>query len=251
MMFHLRNFAASFLAITLTGVVFGQSLETRAETRLMVQGIDGYEVVGDRVLAPESSKPKLVPVGLVVIDCEASIKRLKAEDLARNPIPSEQIDDRRFLILGQGRVWIAVTCVDFDKQIFDQKEFVIEVGEAPPPPGPDEPDAPEPDEPEPTGEFSALTKAIDKFCDDSNLQVDKRQRVAEIYLDIGSRLESKDIKRTSAAVEELVQRLAELQLDGKFKEAIKIAEQDGRTRDALTVAQTAEWYKAVAKGFDS
>ena len=127
------------LLLCLAATSHGQALKTSASTRLMVDGVDGFEVVGGLVLAPEDAKPRLVPIGVVEVESEAAIKRVSAEDQDRKPVETREVEDGVFLVLGQGTIWVDVTCVDFDKQLFDQSEFVLDVGEAAPLPDPVDP----------------------------------------------------------------------------------------------------------------
>ncbi len=126
--------------LSLQSSAFGQ-IQHVAESRWIVSGLRGVESVNDNlVLADKSSKPKLIEVGFVEIQTDAAIVRLRAEDSQRNPLETLAIAEHKFLILGSGKLYIAVTCVDFESQVFDQSEFVITVGTQPD----DKPEPPKP-----------------------------------------------------------------------------------------------------------
>ena len=60
---------ASFLAGMIAAASFGQ-IESTAETKFRVDGIDGYQQLAGIILAPKGSNPSLTPVGIVNVDRE-------------------------------------------------------------------------------------------------------------------------------------------------------------------------------------
>ena len=245
--------------LLLADVSFAQ-VQASAETRYRVAGIEGWQSVEDVVFAPEGSEPVLKPVGWVTVASDAAIIRIKAETEDRRRLEVKQFTSTEFGILGTGTIWVDVTIVDFEKQIFDQDSFVIEVGpDDPPPPDPDEPDEPdEPDNPDPDepddGEvpedpFDNLGRRIDSQADEDNLQMDKRFAVAAMFADVADKMESREIKRASDAREYLNQQLRTLQTGPEWQATLKVADTDGRNRPPLDYPQTIAWYRAVAAGF--
>lgn len=225
-------------------------ITTTAETRYRIDGIDGWQVVEDVVFAPKDSQPRLVAVGWVTVDTEASIVRIQAETQDRERLEVKQFTSEQFAILGTGKIWVDVTIVDFELEIFDQQTFTITVGESPAPPEPDEPD--EPDEPEtdvPEDEFDNLGQRIDAQADADNLQFDKRGRVAEAFATVAQAMEDRELLRSSDARDELAKLLKEIQKGPEWKASLEIADTDGKERPPLTWEQTIAWYRAVAAGF--
>lgn len=227
-------------------------IQSSAETRFILSGVDGYEQVGGLLLVPADANPVLRAVGVVTIDVEASMISVKASNAKREPVDVQKIDATKFLVLGQGKIWIDVTCIDFEKQFFDQKQFTIEVG-ADPTPAPDNPDEPDqPDNPEPNPDmptdFDGLAGKIDAIADAANLQFDLRGRLAEIYATIADRMDSRDIKRTSDSIAELNAATATLRLGPEWSTLFDAIRADGSTRPPLTFQQSIQWYRTVAAG---
>lgn len=228
-------------------------VQSTVDTRKILTGVEGAQDFGEFLLVPDDAKPVLKSVGFVSVDNEAAIIRVAAETIKREPIEVRKIDRTHFLIEAKGKIWLTITCVDFDKQIFEQLERQIVI-EGDDDAEPDEPDNPDPDEPDDSDvasdEFDDLGKRIDALADAANLQFDLRQRVAEVYSDIAGKMESKEIIRTSDAVDQLNLGFAVLRLGSEWKPVLDLVRRDGGTREALTFATTIDWYKAVAAGFE-
>lgn len=230
-------------------------IQSTVDTRKILTGVEGFQDFGEFLLVPSDSKPVLKSVGFVEVDNEAAIIRVSAETIKREPVPVRKLDRTHFLIEAKGKIWLTITCVDFEKQIFDQieKQIIIQ-GDDSQPDKPDEPD--EPDEPDvphdgdvPSDAFDDLGKRIDAMADAANLQFDLRQRIAEVYTDIANRMESLDIKRTTDAIDQLNLGLATISVGADWKPVFDLLRRDGSTRAALSFEQTIDWYKAVAAGF--
>lgn len=137
--------AAVILWALLNAAAFGQ-LATNAETRFIVSGIDGYKIVGEVILAPETAKLQLQAVGYFEVKSAAAIVKVKASDSRNMPVEVKELGPGAFIVLGSGTVRVEVTIVDFDKRLFDQDEFQITIGKAPDPtPGPVDPVPPNQD----------------------------------------------------------------------------------------------------------
>lgn len=238
--------------------VFTQSflcaqIQTTAETRYRVAGIDGWQVVEDVVFAPKESKPRLVAVGWVTIDTEASIVRIKAETVDRKRLEVKQFTKDQFAILGTGKIWVDVTAVDFDAQIFEQDSFVIEVGDSPSPPEPEpEPNPqPDPDDSEvPEDQFENLGRRIDASADSANLQVDLRNRHAEIYAAAASKMETREFVRTSDVKSYVQAELGKLRRGPEWEQTLGMIAESAVRLSPLSWADTILWYKAVAAGLE-
>lgn len=139
----MRNLVTLCLLLLLQASALAQSIKSDAETRYILTGIDGYEIVGDVFLVPEESKPKLRAVGLVTIDSEASIVLVEASDANRKPVEVQRLaETKSYVVVGTGKVWIDVTAVDFEKQIFERDTFQIVIGKDPVPEDPEDPTPP-------------------------------------------------------------------------------------------------------------
>lgn len=236
--------------LLLSSTALGQ-ITTEAETRYRVDGIQGWQIVEDVVFAPKDSKPKLVAVGWVTVDSEAAIIKIKAETEKRVRLEVKQFTSNQFAVLGTGKIWIDVTAVDFEKQIFDQDSFVIDVEGSPEPepepPGPDP--EPEPDDSEvPEDKFDNLGQRIDSQATADNLQLDLRNRHAEIYASAAKKMEERQLVRTSDVKEYTQSELAKLQRDTSWTKTIDIITKSANNLSPLSWADTILWYKAVAAG---
>lgn len=79
------------------------------------------------------------PVGVVkcIVSDTATKVRIKASDASRMPVEVRKLADGYWMIDGVGKVWVEVRVVNLSKEIWDEQEFVIDIGEAVEPgPGP-------------------------------------------------------------------------------------------------------------------
>lgn len=250
-MHYLKKRASCILLLALLAPFAHGQIQSGASTRFIVEGIKNPKQVGDMLLVDPDSKPKLVPVGFVVVDATGMVT-VKASDSKRNPVEVRRVDPTKFLVLGQGRLWVDITVIDFETQYFDQKQFVLDVGDAPEPEPdePDEPDNPEPSPNVPTDDYDNLGQRIDVAADAANLQVDKRQRVAEVYRGVAKRMASFELKLSSDAAEAVTEAIAAMQLGAEWAKVFGIAEADKDKRGALTWDQIIAWYTAIANGLE-
>lgn len=236
--------------LLLSSTAFSQ-ITTEAETRYRVDGIQGWQIVEDVVFAPKDSKPKLVAVGWVTVDSEAAIIKIKAETEKRVRLEVKQFTSNQFAVLGTGKIWIDVTAVDFEKQIFDQNSFVIEV-EGSPDPEPEPPDPepePEPDDSEvPEDKFDNLGQRIDSQATADNLQLDLRNRHAEIYETASKKMEDRQLVRTADVKAYVQTETAKLTRDTSWTKTVDIITKSANDLSPLSWADTILWYKAVAAG---
>ena len=73
----------------------------------------------------------------------AAAVRASASDASRNPVPLTKVSEGLFMVeAGHGKVWVEVRAVDFEKQILEDEQIVVDTGE---PEGPSGPDTPTPD----------------------------------------------------------------------------------------------------------
>src|SRR5690606_2151226 len=111
----------------------------------------------------------------------------KASNVKREPVAVTKLDTTQFLVEGSGRIWVDVTCIDFEAKIFEQTQFIIEIGSSPEPDEPDNPDEPdEPDNPdEPDGPRpgpDAYNNLAQRVYDQSrSLEATSRSAIAAHY----------------------------------------------------------------------
>ncbi len=139
---------------------------------------------------------------------------------------------------------------------WDDMAVTVTVGNAPEPepdpdnPDPDNPDPPGPSPDVPADDFDNLGQRIDAAADAANLQVDKRQRVAEIYRDVANRMGGFEFKRSSDAAKVIEDGVAALRLGSEWTPVLDIAAQDAGKRGSMTWDQIIAWYTAVAEGLE-
>lgn len=261
-------FLFCLLLVSLSSCQFATAqIQTTAETRYRVDGIPGFQIVEDVVFAPKDSQPHLVAVGWISIDSEAAIVRIKAEDLQRKRLEVKQFTSTEFAILGSGRIWVDVTAVDFEKQVFEQDSFVIDVDPLPEPeppepepdnpdpdnpdpdnPDPDNPDPPEPDDSIPADKFDNLGRRIDASADAANLQLDLRKRHAEIYATVANQMERRELVRSSDAKFYVQNELAKLTRGPEWNATFAIITESAGSLSPMAWADLILWYRAVAAG---
>jgi len=138
--------------LCLPASLYGQLTVVTSEAQ-RVKGIDQLIQIGDEVyLRKVQQGLDLETVGLVRVQTEAANVTVEVEDIKREPIPFDKINNEYYRISKSGKFWIEVTALDFAKNIYAKENRILVVGQSPTPdPSPDPtPDPPGPDPPEPT-----------------------------------------------------------------------------------------------------
>lgn len=225
-------------------------IESKATTQYIVSGIDGYSVVGDLVVVPEGSRPKVSAVGLVEVDCDASMISVRASDSQRKPVEVRKIEATKFLVLGQGRLWVDVTCIDFERQFFDQSQFVIDVGDSPDPepePDPDEPDNPDPPD-VPDDAFDNIGKRVAAAA----IGKPSNESIAKIYKKWAEAVVSDPTLTVSSASGGLVKDLAVVPgYSEAYADVRELINTDVKARWPLSKGVLSEYWMSISRGFAS
>lgn len=130
------------LLLMLCCPAFGQVMEV--QSCQIVSGLKNVVAVGDYVIVDKGSVPKLESVAMIKVKSEAATITVKVSDSQRLNIPLVKLDQLTYVAVSQGKLWIRVTCIDFDKKIFVDEEQSILVGPPVPPPDPVPPPPPIP-----------------------------------------------------------------------------------------------------------
>lgn len=134
---------------------------------------------------------------------------------------------------------------------WDDMAVTVTVGNAPEPePDPDKPEPPGPKPDVPADDFDNLGQRIDAAADAANLQVDKRQRVAEIYRDVANRMRGFEFKLSRDAAKVIEDSVAALRLGSEWTPVLDIATKDAGKRGSMTWDQIIAWYMAIAAGLE-
>lgn len=249
----MRHIAVGVIGLWLTASAAMAQLQTNAETKYYLGGVDSFQVVGeDLLVVPEGTRPTVRPFGYVVIDSQASIIQVRAERQDRSPVEVRKLSQNEFGILDAGLVWVNVTAVDFELEIFEQNLFVLDIEEGGEPDDPDEPDGPdEPDNPSdvPADAFDNLGRRIDAQADQDALDAQSRDRLAGVLADVAEKMEARRFIRSQDAKAYAMSKISDLSLGQSFQAALDIMYRDGAARAAMDWQATISWYKAAAAGF--
>lgn len=243
---------ALLLALLCPSILYGQ-IQSSAETKYILSGIDGYETVADMLLVPSHSKPTLKAVGLVTIDSPASMISVKASTAQRAPVEVKKVSADRFLILGTGKVWINVTAIDFDTKLFEQSEFIINIDSPtpdpdPPTPDPDTPDpdppTPDPDTPLPPDQFDNIAQRVQSW----SVGLQDKSVLAAVYRDAATKLKTDPSYTISAVSAELLVSIESLASAPTYTELRKKINSDISVRSPFSRLSYAKYLELVALG---
>lgn len=106
------------------------------EKRVVVSGLEKPEVVEDLVLVAGEAKPVVKQAALVELKEKAGSTVVRASKQDRSPLQVSKLVEGRFLVVGDGKIWVRVTNVDFQNQRFIDEEIVFDLGPVSPEPGP-------------------------------------------------------------------------------------------------------------------
>ena len=138
--------------ITLSTICHAQTspLTVVASEAQRVKGIDQLIQIENEVYLRKAQQGiDLETVGLIRVQTEAENVSIEVEDIKRDPVPFEKINDEYYRISQSGKFWIEVTAIDFTKNLYGKENRVLVVGQSPTPP-PTPPIPPEPPTPPPT-----------------------------------------------------------------------------------------------------
>ena len=237
------------LILLCPSVLYGQ-IQSSAETKYILSGIDGYENIGDLLLVPSHSKPTLKAVGLVTIDSPASMITVKASTEKRVPVEVKKVSTDRFLVLGLGKIWINVTAIDFDTKLFEQTEFIIDIGIDPVPPTPDpDPPTPDPDptpnpDPIPPDQFDNIAQRVQSW----SVGLQDKSALAALYKDAANKLNTDPSYTISTISAELLTAIQALPSVASYTELRKKINSDISVRSPLSRLAYAKYLELVALG---
>lgn len=238
----------------LAALAFGQ-IKTEPMVGYRLAGVEGFTVIGSTVMVPEGSKPSVQPCGVIVIDCDAKQITVKASNVKREPVKVEQVpvsegDNRKFLILGSGRVWVDITCIDFAREIFKTEEVVLKIPG--PMPEPDDPEPePEPDNPDPGPAPDVPDDAWDnigKRVAKVSLGLPSNEAMANAYRNASGTLSgnpSVTIPEVAAALSEALKVVPNYQ---EYRNVVELINSDTAQRWPMTAGVLVEYWAAVALG---
>lgn len=241
----LRSFFLT-LNLIITASAFAQ-VQHKESTIWIVDGLKSPKLQANILRVDENSKPQLKQAGHVLIVSDAAQVSVRAEDKSRNRIPVVKWDIGEFVILGTGKLWVRVTCIDFDKQIFQEDEFTIQVGKTPEPePGPDKPDDPEPEpKPVPADDFDNIGRRVWSLVKG----LPGRDKVSAAYLAGSVSLRTDPSVTQSQVGERLMADLARVpDYIREYAEFAELINKDVKQRWPLSRGVHADYLEAIAIG---
>lgn len=166
---------------------------------------------------------------------------------------------------GEYEVQAIVFIVNFETKTSDLKRFQdrftiegLQPGPVPPPgpgpvpppgPGPVPPPVPPPGPSVPPDAFSNVGQGIDGLADAASLQYDIRVKVSDIYADVATKLDQRNILQIRDAAAEIERREKGLNLSAAWAEVHAYVVKNGTSFGPMDREQAIAWYRAVAAGY--
>lgn len=207
----------------------------------------GYEPVdGANLLVDENAKYTTRSAGVVDIESEASIVSVRAytEGLIKVDTVKRQLDTPNkysYFIFASGKVLIEITCIDFDKKIYEERQATLVIGPPEPPPPP--PPPPPPDVPE--DEFDNIGQRVAEWC----AGLTGNEKVGLVYKAWADKLANDPSLTIGTASKGLEQ---DLSIFPSHREVLAKVKSDTMSRWANIVSSkqlTANYWDAISKGF--
>lgn len=204
-------------------------------------------VVGDSVFFSHAAAPTLQPVALVTVVTQASQVLFDVSDQDRKISAYELLDERtdgevrifRYVIATPGKHYVDVIASDFEKQIFDRKQLVVEVAKPEPEPEPE----PEPGpEPAPDGPYDGLAARVRVQAKTMN-DID-RQAIAAMLDQVIDAMVTYEIKTFAEATNQIQ---ANWPRGTKPAELFAFLVADSQDRE-LGWQQAIEYYRQIVEG---
>lgn len=233
------------LLVILVGQVFGQV--TEPDTKYRVTGIEGSERIGDQVLVDKDAMIGKEAIGTYRVITEASIVTIRALNQKFEPVETKEIDEGFFFIFGSGKIRITVTCVDFDKKIFEQKEEVLVI-DGNPEPNPDDPDPPPPDPDDvPDDEFNNIGKRIHTWSQG----LPANRRFGNIYYSFSQKI-VRDVRTINQINADMNAELLRIPEFSEYQDVMTKLSAELNQRwsvQPLTKTALSNYWKAISEGF--
>ena len=196
-----------------------------AQVQLVIEGADGN-------LIPVAADAKLRSVGWVSVESEAANIRVSASDVNREPVKVVQVEQSLFAVLGSGKVWVEIDCVDFDKKIFEKEQYTLEI-----------PDAPKPDDPSREWKSDSAREA-------DGVLHDLGSYYAEVFRETANRVADGRISSDRELADFMIpaNKSARSRSRSSFDRAFEAAMPNGKIDDQQAVA---ELLREIAEAFDN
>ena len=237
-----------FLLIVLLLSTYSQAqvLEVTKQTALL--NLQGVTALGDIVLADDVSKLEIREVARVKVNSDASTIIVEASTADRGILPLVTYDANNYTVVGTGKIWISVLCLDFDKKLFFKETKTVELGKVTPPTPPEPPKPPVPDVP--ADSFDNIGQRVAEWAKgkSSNLELSK------CFRESSDNLKSAQPEQLSLTITDQVNKLNERLKNvagyGSYKEFIDGYNVDLQKRWPMSRGVLADYFKAVSIGFN-
>ncbi len=234
------------ILLSLTSLAQAQVLEVNKQTALL--NLKGVTALGDIVLVTDASNLAISEVAKVKVNSDASSILVEASDSNRDVLQVVTHDLNNYTVVGTGKIWISVLCLDFDKKIFFKEMKTIELGKVIPPTPPEPPKPPVPDVP--TDSFDNIGQRVAAWSKGkpSNLELSKA------FFKVSGNLKSAEPEQLRLTITEQVnslnQELKSIAGYSSYQEFIDGYNLDLQKRWPMTRGVLSDYFKAVSVGFN-
>lgn len=181
---------------------------------------------------------------LLTVVTEAANVQLRVSDAKRDPVDFKELGNNRFLLAAPGKQWVDLQVIDFQKNIFFTRQYVVDVKT---PVGPDPPPIPPDPTPDiPDDRFDNIGQRVAQW---SAGLLDK-DKVSAIYLAHAGMLRSDPSKTINDVSGSLQRSLSSIPQDGliDFRKSVNADLTQRWVRDELGRVDLADYYTAISVG---
>lgn len=223
-----------------------------ARTYNKLDGASGAFQVGGNLYFLPTKQMNTTAVCLVRVDSEAANVVVEAEDLKFGTVDVTELKDeklktRYWEIVATGRIRIEVNAVDFEKNIWDRKKIVHDLGDSPDPPGPgpgpDPGPGPNPP-PDPSGPFDGIASRVAVLA--KNVGPDDRNQIAGVMQAAADKMLNNEFVQLSQARDYISRNWPKCQA-GECRKIYDLIANDASTRK-LGWQEIQLYYREIAKG---
>lgn len=240
-----RMWVISLLVMLLPVIASGQETMVEASVVYEVDGATGARIYKDRVLCDRvPEKLTFTPLGWVKVIPEISNIQYSVEDINRKPIEFTELENGLIEIRATGKVWVRVTAVDFENNIYIHKTVMLDIGDATI--TPDVPDVPDvPDDIDPAGPFDGLAARVNKYK--SKIQIDNRNQLVTVLNKTADQMQSFQFKQQSQALKYLAKNRPSSAGKQGLVDLYKLLSEDSGKRQ-LSWQGSQDYYREIVKG---
>ena len=249
-----------------------KGLEIQTKVSYVVKGINNPRVFeyqdGTRILIVDELQKDVVfqPAGFIRIETEAANVEIEIEDIHRNPVPYEELVPGTYKVEKSGKLWIAVTAIDFEKNIYRRQKTTLTIPDAPKPDpddgddddggddddddggdddddgGEDDDDGGDDNDHDPDGPYDGIAYRVAQFK--NKIQIDKRNQLIVMFDTAIEKMRTFEFKQFTQVSDYLASNRPESEELNKFYDMLN---EDSKKRQ-LSWQATQTYYGEIVKG---